>query len=272
MPTPPDLCEAMRRRAAETCRLVGDGHRLGMTIGEETLTDLNLLELQAGNPGEVSTIKFTRLQEGQKTGADWEWWVRLASGSWLKLRVQAKRLNLRTSSYHHINYPKQTGRQLRDLVKDARASRAVPLYCFYNFWEPSKASPWRCKCHPEDQAFMGCTIAAADHIESLGPLGRKKRRHIERRWIPWHCLVCCVAHGGFDSEQVPPISALPTLDQLLGSDTVAQASNAVHEDDDLPQYVRELLHRGPLGQSLPSGGPLLDPPEGVSRVLVMNNG
>jgi hypothetical protein len=44
-----------------------------MTIGEETLTDLNLLELQAKNPRTVATVKFTRVQEGRRTGADWEW-------------------------------------------------------------------------------------------------------------------------------------------------------------------------------------------------------
>lgn len=66
----------------------------GLNIGEDTITDILLLELSKKLPHEILTIKFSKGFEARE-GVDWEWWI-LSAGGIVGIRIQAKKL-------HYIN-------------------------------------------------------------------------------------------------------------------------------------------------------------------------
>ena len=97
------LCKTFKRRSLSTWNLLSKGRRIGTQLLEETLTDINLLELKLSHPSEVITTTFTKPKEGT-TGADWEWWFTGSSGYWLGFRVQAKIIELQSSVFEHLHY------------------------------------------------------------------------------------------------------------------------------------------------------------------------
>src|SRR5688572_13448409 len=97
------LCETFKNRSSSTWTLLSKAREVDSQLLEETLTDLNLLELKLKHPREIITKSFTKPREGL-TGADWEWWLTGPKSLWLGFRVQAKVLNLRSGMYEHLHY------------------------------------------------------------------------------------------------------------------------------------------------------------------------
>ncbi|MFX3643398.1 MAG: DUF6615 family protein [Candidatus Pristimantibacillus sp.] len=69
-------------------------------------------------------------------GADLEWWIlyhdqKKNETQALHLRIQAKKQTSQTS-YGDINQKNKKGYQIDLLINEARADKAIPLYCFYN--------------------------------------------------------------------------------------------------------------------------------------------
>jgi hypothetical protein len=83
------LCTTFRERAAWTWTLAGEGIQHNARLSEETITDINLLEIKRAHPLRVRLRKYSKREESGQTGADWEWWLVGRSRS-LKLRIQAK--------------------------------------------------------------------------------------------------------------------------------------------------------------------------------------
>lgn len=69
--TPMTLCETFRRQAFWTWEQLARARALRVHLGEESLTDFNLLEIRSRHSDEVVTKTFTKAQEGI-LGADWE--------------------------------------------------------------------------------------------------------------------------------------------------------------------------------------------------------
>ena len=88
-----DLFESI---ASSTWQRIHWGNFYKISQGEETITDLNLLELARANCPEVKVIKTAKNKEKYQ-GTDWEWWIGNKRLGWLRYAVQAKKINLNTS-------------------------------------------------------------------------------------------------------------------------------------------------------------------------------
>jgi len=154
-------------------------HSLGasnLSVGEESLTDYNLLGLsRAMPPGVISIKKFTRNQEGREvagvapTGADWEWWF-YESGYYYGLRIQAKKTfhqsyNTTVQPVYKMGPNATPLKQITDLIRSAQRNRCTPLYCFYNYWEQNLWRLFRGSNKlKKEKGQLGCTIAFANEI------------------------------------------------------------------------------------------------------------
>jgi hypothetical protein len=89
------LYQTFRDVALRTGQLIEAGAVSGLGIFEETLTDVNLLEIDRRNKDYIRTYKYKKREEGSKSGADWLWCIG-EPGSWISLLIQAKIVNPKT--------------------------------------------------------------------------------------------------------------------------------------------------------------------------------
>jgi hypothetical protein len=89
------LCETFRRQAFWTWDQLGRAQQFNAHLGEESLTDFNLLEIRSRHGREVITKTFSKREESV-IGSDWEWWFTGRSRQWLGFRLQAKTIDFRT--------------------------------------------------------------------------------------------------------------------------------------------------------------------------------
>src|SRR5581483_7204937 len=245
------LCRTFVDRAVQTWRYVDIGARNRLIPGEETLTDINLLEIQGRHPGAVRIWRFSKWKEGRATGADWEWWIG-GSGWWVGMRVQAKNWRPGTTPKHlaaRLNY--RRGQQLQLLLSSSAQDGLFPLYCLYN---GRRRWPWlTCPtCQPSPQAF-GCTIVPATCVASA--LHSGSGAHILSCCRPWSCLVCgqCL---GFPTGAL----AHQIYDSLLPAfETLQFRMSPLREQ--LPQYILALREGAPP-ERLPD----------VARLLLIEEG
>lgn len=188
------LLESLSRDTWERLR-----HSLEFDVpqGEETITDLNLLEIRRSGVRGVRVWKCPKGQEA-KTGLDWEWFIGSDTVGWLRYAVQAKKLKLDTKIYDKLSHKVRKRLQAEILESYAEANDAVPLYCLYNY--VGGAAPfnkyWHCNDDVESEQ-LGCTLTPLRVIkEALERGGRTSRRtfehiHSDNCTIPWRCLVKC---------------------------------------------------------------------------------
>lgn len=164
--------------------------------GEETITDINLLEIAMARLNEVKVWKCPKNEEPY-TGIDWEWWIGSDRLRWLRYAVQAKKLNPISARYDNLGHKVGSTHQIEILKSYAKDELAIPLYCFYNSVNEAKYDPyWWCALDIEAEQ-LGCSVTPLSVAEAaLTPSGRKSRRtfrHIHsNNWtLPWRCLVRC---------------------------------------------------------------------------------
>lgn len=177
---------------------------LRLNYGEETITDQNLLDIaRAGLPGLITTATV-KAEEAIK-GCDWEWWLRLPAADWVRLSIQAKKLNFAKQAYR-LRTPLHNGRrQLQILGDHAQAVGSVPLYCFYNSLPPGTATPWRCIL-PYDPMQFGCSLVPLRVVRRAHTAGRSKTFEALHRYphsIPWRCLFCSHCSPGAAAAASP---------------------------------------------------------------------
>ena len=166
------------------------------SLSEESLTDYRLLELGrakahlASRGYHLSIVKFTRADEGKKTGADWQW-IFVGGGRWIGLRVQAKKLygNL---NYQSLRQKNKKGKfQYNQLIEDAERDNLFPVYCFYNYSTDSTYRvPAHCPCfeHSED---WGCSIADAYAVRRRAVKKESQFDKISKVSAPLPHVFCC---------------------------------------------------------------------------------
>jgi hypothetical protein len=219
----PNLCETFEFLAIRTWWYLEAAAHPELRIGEETLTDINLIDIQYRHPAEVVTEKFSKQQEAQN-GADWEWWL-IFGGRTLGLRLQAKKL------YPDGEYPSLSGtqprRQLRALIAHALADGVWPLYCFYNHRDPADPSDWPLLGSSAIEQ-MGCGLAGAAPVKAVVvDAWRSPTVHnLAPLQIPWRNLVCGI--GGMGSTEGPSEGEPPEGGPSEADHPTAAGPRAVH--------------------------------------------
>jgi hypothetical protein len=244
---------------------------------EETLTDMNVLELRFNHPKDVITKTFTKPQEAI-TGADWEWWLTGPSNQWLGFRLQAKVVELQSSTYKHLHYKgKQSNAFQSDVLIQSALSNnppLIPLYCLYSFWDSQAVQPnWPCGTYNFNVKSYGCSLMSAFQVRHL----RKNKNKNDIGSLvpymkPWQCLICCHAFGGGDLPQ----RAWAYWDaQLRSSDQVATINrDGPDEDGALSNLAGRYREISPVGNPPDYvlrliEGELIEPPtEGLRHITV----
>lgn len=187
------LFQSFQEQSIRTWHFLYESYGLRLPPSEETITDINLFQLQKENPYEIRTYKNPKREEGEKTGADWEWWF-ISGTSNLGLRIQAKKLNPFTLTYPELKKKKIATEQAEKLIKDANTSKIkfIPMYVFYNFWDTSIFKGiWKCSCETPNSFLWGCSIAYAENVLMQMIKGSPDITHMQAISHPWSCLFCC---------------------------------------------------------------------------------
>ena len=183
------------RIASDTWRRLGQADLLGARLGEETLTDLLVLDMLPHRSTNAFSIHHPAKSQESLIGADLLVCIRYPSGSGRRLALQAKKL-YSTGRYGALNHKDISGTyQIDKLDKFARWWGAVPAYLLYNHVDPLPFHMpyWHC-CRDPDAEQFGCTLVPTWCI-------RQAIRHRGGRtfqWIhahepnrPWRCVFDC---------------------------------------------------------------------------------
>ena len=181
------------RVAQRTWSTLGSAQRLRARFGEETLTDLLVLDMLPHQRTKGFWLSPTTKQAEHQTGADLLVAVRLHTGRWSRLALQAKKL-YPNNKYPMLNGGQKCRSQLDKLDAFARQLHALPLYLLYNHSnavQPSKH--WHCS-QPLDVDQLGCTLVPSWHIRRM--ISRPPPRdfdlaHKVRQAKPWRCAFDC---------------------------------------------------------------------------------
>lgn len=152
--------------AKATWERIQFGEKLGCRQGEETITDINILDLKRARLCEVFIPKINKGTESQ-TGIDWEWWIGFDQRGWWRYAVQAKKVDI-DQKYgklrHKIGKFHQKRFQIDILESYAQGNNCIPLYCLYNFIDDNNLQKyWHCNLN-YDKFQFGCTVVPVDVI------------------------------------------------------------------------------------------------------------
>ena len=221
--------------ASDTWRRLSRAHHLGARLGEETLTDLLVLEMLQFQKSNAFCVVHPTRHDESRWGADLLVWIRRNNGLSRFLAIQAKKL-YPDGNYKTLNHHVRPGvRQIDLLNAFALRYHAVPLYLRYNHLDSSRlADYWHC-CKPFDIEQLGCTLVPSWKIDfDRRPHRRGRRRfaeiHATAPSRPWRCA--------FDFDR--PEQQLMALER----DTVRELITVIGSDvepAELPSPYPELL-------------------------------
>jgi hypothetical protein len=157
-------------------------------VKEESMTDRFLFEISEKLPDIVKYKQFSRLEEGRKTGADWEWWILLPNNLAFCARVQAKKLKSNTDNYASIAYTSNGMLQIERLLDDCNLENFASLYAFY-----STESCIHTMCSGK-KSNEGVFICDADTLKERvfdKPRTKYLAADILQFSNPISCLFCC---------------------------------------------------------------------------------
>jgi len=242
------LCSTFRSQAFWTWEQLAKARKSKVHLGEESLTDFNLLEIRTHHHRDVITKTFSKAQES-RDGADWEWWFTGSTGKWIGFRLQAKVLNTGSERFEHLHYVTPSGEfQSNLLCRRAlnHSPKLIPLYCLYCYW----AGSYKDFCdaggsfsHPPEA--YGCALLDAHLVRGMrGSKGADSLSALLRHTTPWHTLVCCDSFGGEDLPSRVVNVWRQTIRATQGDDFDVELIN------EPPDYVNLLLH-----------GELTEPPD-----------
>lgn len=179
-----DLYTTFQERTIWTNSIIKGGLSSRLGILEETITDVNLIEISKKHNTYILTKKFSRREEGAKSGADWLWCIG-EPGAWFPFLVQAKVVNPTTSTCHALNY--RGGEQRRLLLEFSRRNRLFPVYCIYsqisnNLYPLSKSLPSLSNLNSLE---WSCAFVIPKFIRQLAAKKQKKQAELLRYAIPW---------------------------------------------------------------------------------------
>ncbi|MDH6671229.1 hypothetical protein M2277_001879 [Paenibacillus sp. LBL] len=187
--------------AYDTWERLKYGEVLNCSQSEETITDINLLEIKRAGLQDILVSKSDKSQEGV-TGIDWEWWIGSNSTGWWRYAVQAKKLS-KERKYHKLRHKVGTEYQIDILEKYATANNCIPLYTFYNYTDSNTLHKnWHCNLAFEKEQ-LGCTVVPIDVVRQAFQIRSDKSftsLHKDKRSVPWRCLVKCPLYSVHSSQ------------------------------------------------------------------------
>lgn len=185
--------------AVDTWDRVARGDARGIRLREDTIAEMNLLDLDMWHP-ELWIHRFNQNAE-KAVGGDWEWYV--GSGQlWFALRIQAKRMD--NDEYRQLQHEGAVGDnyQYDTLIRVSEAEPILtfPHYVFFNGWRawPSGVQWYGCprgfalgRCGHASEREMGCSAMPARLVRAIhagrGVAGRRVSEYLP--WsIPWSWL------------------------------------------------------------------------------------
>ena len=180
--------------AESTWNWLGDARKYGLGFSEDTVSDLNTLEVARNPPPAIKITRLSRVHE-RITGFDWMWIVDNPRGQPVIYVVQAKKMRISQTqdrSYGRVKYPSRPPYQIDALRECADRIGAIPLYCFYNNVEGMNIdSFWHCVVEAPSAPQMGCTLVP---LEIALRIHNKEIRnnfhsiHQSPQAVPWRCL------------------------------------------------------------------------------------
>jgi hypothetical protein len=261
------LCQTFDRLALKVWTRLDDAARFRMPYGEESITDEILLDLAMSHPQEVAIKKFSKREEGARTGADWEWWFG-DRGAWFGMRVQAKALHVGVRRYLSLGHRVRKSKRLQVdlLLQDARKRKLFPVYCLYNFWDITTTRvPWRCPRAPQPHQW-GCSLVDGRAVKTLIGSHHDDLATVMGAAFPWTCLPCC-PHDSLDGEMglAGRARALALMLEPQVDNRGRRTATVPPLATEPPRYVRQLLDRQ---------GPFRDPwfDDGANAVGQPNDG
>lgn len=240
----PSICNTLDRLATEVWSTIQLAHQQKMSLGEETITDLVLLDLATRHPADVVVHKFSKREEAT-TGADWEWWF-TAGGLWWGMRIQAKILNPATLRYTSLRHRNRKKLQINALLATAQARGLYAAYCFYNYWDPTRFAPTSACVSGRSSPAHGCTLADASYVKRtlLGAKRSDQLFDLLPGSYPWSCPLCCAVVQGNLAERVKAFVErwlLPISQKGVPRSRRKESVQPLRRDP--PAYVAALLTR-----------------------------
>lgn len=185
--TPPEIV------AERTWSWLAQGYALGARLGEETLTDLLVLDMLPHQRSRAFRLYPPTKAEEAKCGADLLLAVRYATGKWARFAIQAKKL-YQDDIYRTLNPGAKCSKQLTRLERFARLFHALPLYLLYNHASPSHSNDvyWHCPL-PFQPDQLGCTLLPSRRIHQAIHRPKPTFDLLNKvpEAIPWRCIFHC---------------------------------------------------------------------------------
>ena len=183
------------RIASDTWRRLGQADSLGARLGEETLTDLLVLDMLPHRSMNAFSIHHPAKPQESLIGADLLICIRYPNGLGRRLALQAKKL-YPTGRYDALDHKDTSGtRQIDKLERFARSWGAVPAYLLYNHVDPLPfhTQCWHC-CRDPVAEQLGCTLVPSWRIRQATK-NRGGRTfpsiHVHESSRPWRCIFDC---------------------------------------------------------------------------------
>lgn len=197
------LHETLKTICQRTHGLLQRSHRLKHTIREETLTDINLLDIEWKHGGELRAKIYNRHEEGRTSGADWLWIINGSHGEPpTAMLMQAKLISKNGKCYTIAKRSASGKEQIEQLEDFAAYCGFYSFYCFYGCpGEPHTGGNLICTLGNQDLEMMACTILPSLAVRRLIAQRTQPSYH---EILPQGHSLACVAHhcatGMFDSS------------------------------------------------------------------------
>jgi len=214
---------------SEASRFAGEWRDRQSGVKEESITDWLLDDVSRRCPL-VHYQAYNRHEEGQQTGADWEWWFLYAGCVYHRFRVQAKKAKPGENHFQSITQANRTHVQIELFIQTCldQGVNAQPLYAFY---APSVSVQVCHRLPTEGVLIVPGQVVWSEFYQGSG--GWVTYSDILQKAVALSCLACCL---------IPPPPLPPSViwhGEAQGKVFPGEGGVGIHTT--LPDYVTRLV-------------------------------
>ncbi|WP_445444646.1 DUF6615 family protein [Clavibacter sp. km3a] len=180
-----ELVQLMDDLAEQTWFNLREARRLGMTMGEVTITDTVLLSLARMIDSSSLSLEIVPTQSNENTtGADFEIWIHASGSRFLGMSFQAKVLKHEagTFKYPMLSHKVAGVHQYDILLAHSLATNTIPYHLFYNGWEQPDANAPVLPAQWKRETF-GCAAVPTSQVQQIRNTSRGATYAIPRMSI-----------------------------------------------------------------------------------------